>query len=29
MAGALRLLAVTPDDVPLLETRLPGKEDPA
>ncbi len=29
MAGALRLLAVTPDDVQLLETRLPGKEDPA
>jgi cell division protein FtsI (penicillin-binding protein 3) len=29
MAGALRLLAVTPDDVPLLQTRKPGGDDPA
>jgi cell division protein FtsI (penicillin-binding protein 3) len=29
MAGALRLLAVPPDDVPLLQTRKPGGEGPA
>jgi cell division protein FtsI (penicillin-binding protein 3) len=29
MAGALRLMAVPPDDVPLLQTRLAGEEEPA
>ena len=29
MAGALRLMAVPPDDVPLLQTRLTGEEEPA
>jgi len=29
MAGALRLLNVTPDDAPLLQTRLPGSEGSA
>lgn len=29
MAGALRLMAVTPDDVPLLQTRVAGEEEPA
>jgi cell division protein FtsI (penicillin-binding protein 3) len=29
MAGALRLMAVPPDDVPLLQTRLVGEEEPA
>jgi cell division protein FtsI (penicillin-binding protein 3) len=29
IAGALRLLAVTPDDVPLLQTRKPAGEEPA
>lgn len=29
MAGALRLMAVPPDDVPLLETRLVAEEEPA
>ncbi len=29
MAGALRLMAVPPDDVPLLETRLVAGEEPA
>lgn len=29
MSGALRLLAVPPDDVPLLQTRKPGGEGPA
>jgi cell division protein FtsI (penicillin-binding protein 3) len=29
MAGALRLMAVPPDDVPLLQTRLMGEEEPA
>ena len=28
MAGALRLMAVPPDDVPLLQTRLTGEEEP-
>jgi len=29
MAGALRLMAVPPDDVPLLQTRVAGEEEPA
>jgi cell division protein FtsI (penicillin-binding protein 3) len=29
MAGALRLMAVPPDDVPLLETRIAAGEEPA
>ena len=29
MAGALRLMAVPPDDVPLLETRRAAEEEPA
>jgi cell division protein FtsI (penicillin-binding protein 3) len=29
MAGALRLMAVPPDDLPLLETRLAAGEEPA
>jgi cell division protein FtsI (penicillin-binding protein 3) len=29
MAGALRLMAVPPDDVPLLQTRLAEEEEPA
>jgi cell division protein FtsI (penicillin-binding protein 3) len=29
MAGALRLMAVPPDDLPLLETRRPSEEEPA
>ncbi len=29
MAGALRLLAVPPDDVPLLQTRRKDAEEPA
>jgi cell division protein FtsI (penicillin-binding protein 3) len=29
MAGALRLLNVTPDDAPLLQTRLQSSEEPA
>jgi cell division protein FtsI (penicillin-binding protein 3) len=29
MAGALRLMAVPPDDVPMLETRMNAKEGPA
>ena len=29
MSGALRLLAVPPDDVPLLQTRLDPKGEPA
>ena len=29
MAGALRLMAVPPDDVPLLETRVAAEEEPA
>jgi cell division protein FtsI (penicillin-binding protein 3) len=29
MVGALRLMAVPPDDVPLLQTRVAGEEEPA
>jgi cell division protein FtsI (penicillin-binding protein 3) len=29
MAGALRLMAVPPDNMPLLETRAKGGEEPA
>ena len=29
MAGALRLMAVPPDDVPLLQTRVAAEEEPA
>ena len=29
MAGALRLMAVPPDDVPLLQTRVVAGEEPA
>jgi cell division protein FtsI (penicillin-binding protein 3) len=29
MAGALRLMAVPPDNMPLLETRASGEEEPA
>jgi cell division protein FtsI (penicillin-binding protein 3) len=29
MSGALRLLAVPPDDVPLLQTRRAGPGEPA
>jgi len=29
MSGALRLLAVPPDDLPMLETRRSHEEEPA
>jgi hypothetical protein len=29
MSGALRLLAVPPDDLPMLETRRGHEEEPA
>ncbi len=29
MAGALRLMNVPPDDIPLLQTRVPGAREPA
>jgi hypothetical protein len=29
MAGALRLMNIPPDDIPLLQTRLPRTREPA